>query len=205
MVVGALFTNTPLADSLLDRDDQTAGSTAEPADSNRGGGSDPSETIDLTPIDVVVVPTPTTATAIDPFGGDGERNDTAAFAIDGDDDTFWRTEKYTTPRFSGLKPGVGLVIDLGGNARVSEVTLDTESEGWSVELYLGDDFSGAIDTWGAPVVTGTDLDDSVDFDLDDNVGRQLLIWVTDHGTSDDGTDDDDEPDRRFELTEVEIS
>ena len=197
VVVGALFSNTPLADGVLDRGDDPAGPAITPDGTN--------ETIDLTAIDVVVVPNPVSATAIDPFIGDGERNDTALFAIDGDNDTFWRTESYRSAGFGGLKPGVGLVIDLGGNARVSEVTLDTESEGWSVELYLGDDFTGAIDTWGPPLVSGTDLKNKVDFDLDDNVGQQLLIWVTDHGTSDDGSDEGDEADHRFELTEVEVT
>ncbi len=196
VVVGALFSRTPIADSLLDRE--------EAAGSPNDAGDEAPDTIDLTPIDVVVAPQLVSATAIDPEGDGAERNDTAAFAIDGDDDTYWRTERYRSPNFGNLKSGVGLIVDLGGVARVAEVTLDSESDGWSVELFVGEDFSAPRASWGEPIVTGSGLDNKVDFDLDDSVGRQLLIWVTNPGTSDDG-DDNGEPDNRFELTEIEIS
>ena len=196
LVVGALFSRTPLADSILDRE-ETAESTIDSGDAT-------TDTIDLTPIDVVVAPQLVSATAIDPEGDGSERNDTAGFAIDGDKKTYWRTERYRSPNFGNLKSGVGLIVDLGGQARVAEVTLDSESEGWSVELFLGDDFSGPRTDWGDPVVVGSDLKNKVDFDLDDSVGQRLLIWITNPGTSDD-SDDNGEPDNRFELAEVEIS
>ncbi len=153
---------------------------------------------------MIVDPSLAGARAIDPEGDGDERGDTAALAIDGDDDTYWRTERYRSANFGNLKSGVGLIIDLGGSARLDEVTLGTESEGWSVELYVGDDFSGALGSWGQPVAAGRDLRNKVDFDMDDVVGTQLLIWVTNPGTSDDA-DDNGEPDNRFELTEVEVS
>jgi hypothetical protein len=197
IVAGALFADNGLADSVLDRnDDATAGQTTSP-DQNAG-------TTTLTPVNVIVDPTLAGAIAIDPEGDGEERNDTAAFAIDGDDDTYWRSERYRSPDFGNLKSGVGLVIDLGGSARVNEVTLDTESEDWSVEIYIGDDFSGAPGTWGQPAAAGRDLRNRATFDIDALVGTQMLIWVTDPGTSDDA-DDNGEPDNRFELTEVEVS
>ena len=196
IVVGALFADNGLADSVLDRtDDETA--EDPPPDQT-------SDTTTLTPVNVIVAPTLAGATAIDPEGDGQERNDTAVLAIDGDDDTYWRTERYRSPNFGNLKSGVGLIIDLGGSARVNEVTLDTESEDWSVEIYIGDDFSGAPGTWGAPAAAGRDLRNKADFDIDAFIGTQMLIWVTDPGTSDDA-DDDGEPDNRFELTEVEVS
>lgn len=198
IVVGALFSGTPLADSVLDRDDNGI-----PETSTTGQVGQPSTTI-LTPISVIVDPTLAGATAIDPEGDGEERNDTAAFAIDGDDDTYWRTERYRSANFGNLKSGVGLIINLGGSARVNEVTLDTESDDWAVELYIGDDFSGPPGSWGEPAAAGRDLRNKVDFDIDALVGQQLLIWVTNPGTSDDA-DDNGEPDNRFELTEVEVS
>ena len=195
VLVGALFSNTPLADSVLDRDDANA--------STGGVDAATSDTIPITPIDVVVVPQATSAVAIDPEGDGTEQNETARFAIDGDTTTYWRTERYRSPDFGNLKSGVGLVIDLGGAAKVADVILLSQSEGWSVELFLGDDFSGPRASWGEPLVTGSNLDNTVDFDLDDSVGRQLLIWVTNPGTSED-RDENGERDNRFELTEVEI-
>jgi serine/threonine-protein kinase len=196
IVVGALFSRTPLADTVLDRT-ATTDAFSDPAGNT-------ADTVTITPIDVVVEPSTVSATPIDPGGDGAERNETAAFAIDDNNDTYWRTERYRSPNFGNLKPGVGLVIDLGGPARVREITLDTRSKGWSVELFLGDDFTGSRATWGDPVATGSNLEDDVDFDIDELVGRQLLVWITDPGTSQDGTDDDEEPDHRFELTEVEV-
>lgn len=196
IVVGALFSGTPLADSVLDRDDdEDVAETSTPETSG---------SVILTPVNVIVEPTLAGATAIDPEGDGAERNDTAALAIDGNDDTYWRTERYRSANFGNLKSGVGLVIDLGGSARVNEVTLDTESEDWSVEIYIGDDFSGPPGSWGEPAAAGRDLRNKVDFDIDALVGSQMLIWVTNPGTSDDA-DENGEPDNRFELTEVEVA
>jgi len=196
IVVGALFSQTPLADSVLDRGNDETTQDSPPADTTA--------TTTLTPVNVIVDPILAGATAIDPEGDGEERNDTAAFAIDGDNDTYWRSERYRSANFGNLKSGVGLVIDLGGSARVNEVTLKTESDDWSVEIYVGDDFSGAPGTWGEPAAAGRDLRNNVDFDIDALVGTQLLIWVTNPGTSDDA-DDNGEPDNRFELTEVEVN
>lgn len=196
IVVGALFTDNPIIDNVLDRDDTQTSQTQTP--------EQPDDTISLTPVNVIVDPTLAGALAIDPEGDGDERNDTAAFAIDGNDDTYWRSERYRSPNFGNLKSGVGLVIDLGGSARVSEVTLDTEGDDWSVEIYVGDDFTGAPATWGDPAAGGQDLRNKESFDIDDIVGTHLLVWVTDPGTSDDD-DDDGEDDNRFELTEVEVS
>ncbi len=195
IVVGALFADTPLADSVLDRNND---------ETNDAPATDQtSDTTTLTPVNVIVDPTLAGATAIDPEGDGEERNDTAGFAIDGDGDTYWRSERYRSANFGNLKSGVGLIIDLGGSARVNEVVLDTESEDWSVEIYIGDDFSGAPGTWGEPAAAGRALRNKVDFSIDSLVGTQMLIWVTNPGTSDDA-DDNGEPDNRFELTEVEV-
>ena len=196
IVVGALFSGNGLADSVLDRSDDAPDNNASP--------EQPDDTVSLTPVDVIVDPTLAGATAIDPEGDGEERNDTAAFAIDGNEDTYWRTERYRSADFGNLKSGVGLVINLGGSARVNGVVLDTRSEGWSVEIYIGDDFGGVPGTWGDPAAAGRDLRDTANFDIDEVVGSQMLIWVTNPGTSDDA-DDNGEPDNRFELTAVQVS
>jgi hypothetical protein len=48
----------------------------------------------------------------------------AKLAIDGDRETAWRTERYRKRAdFGGLKPGVGLVLDLGETREVREVKI----------------------------------------------------------------------------------
>ena len=58
-------------------------------------------------------------------GGSAQENpQEAALAVDGDRKTAWRTERYRKrPDFGGLKPGVGLVLDLGRSREIREVKL----------------------------------------------------------------------------------
>jgi hypothetical protein len=70
-----------------------------------------------------------------PPGGDGQENgDQASLAVDGNPDTVWRTDRYTTATFGKLKPGVGLVLDLGRVQTVRQVRLIFPHEGSSVEI-----------------------------------------------------------------------
>jgi hypothetical protein len=85
------------------------------------------------------------AQAIDPQGDDSENNDQAARAIDGDTGTAWRSERYDTPDFGGIKKGVGLALDLGDPTAVSTVTLTAPGTDGAVELRAGDspDYDGS--------------------------------------------------------------
>ncbi len=80
------------------------------------------------------------ATDLDPQGSDGgENSEEAGLAVDGDPQTAWRTSSYEQ-QFgpSGLKTGVGLVIDLGQQRQVSAVDLDFLGAPTGVSLYLTD-------------------------------------------------------------------
>ncbi|WP_228473941.1 protein kinase family protein, partial [Streptomyces calidiresistens] len=58
----------------------------------------------------------------DPFGSGGSQNPSAApLAVDGDPETFWHTRNYFGPGFGNLKPGLGLVLDLGESRSVGSV------------------------------------------------------------------------------------
>ena len=69
-------------------------------------------------------------------GGSGSENSAeVALAVDDDPATAWETEVYhNNPEFGGLKPGVGLLVDLGGQVSVGEVTVSLIGAGASVEL-----------------------------------------------------------------------
>lgn len=70
-----------------------------------------------------------------PPGGDGQENgDQVSLAVDGNPDTVWRTDRYTSATFGKLKPGVGLVLDLGRVQTVRQVKLIFPREGTSVEV-----------------------------------------------------------------------
>jgi hypothetical protein len=97
-----------------------------------------------------------TATDFDPKadgGGGAENPKQAKLAIDGDPATLWRTERYRKlPTLGGIKPGVGLVVDLGEVRRVTEVDVQLNGVRTNVELHIPKATSNAapmksIDQW----------------------------------------------------------
>ncbi|MGB7963074.1 MAG: murein biosynthesis integral membrane protein MurJ [Propionicimonas sp.] len=71
-------------------------------------------------------------------GGSGAENSKLAKrAIDSKPDTAWTTERYRTlAALGGLKPGVGLLLDLGDPRRVTGVSLTLEGAPTSVEIRV---------------------------------------------------------------------
>jgi hypothetical protein len=71
----------------------------------------------------------------DPFGRDGtEQPGSVPNAFDGDPTTAWVTDGYGSPTFGGLKPGVGLLVDLGRPTTVASVQVGLATPGATVEL-----------------------------------------------------------------------
>ena len=101
---------------------------AAPGDSSSPAGASSVEPTlaDPGPLEVVSV------TPFDPVadgGTDDENPDLAALAIDGDPATSWDTLWYlNNPVFGGLKPGVGLLYDLGEPMSVAAVSLQLTNE-----------------------------------------------------------------------------
>ncbi|MBK5216392.1 MAG: hypothetical protein JJE02_02290 [Propionibacteriales bacterium] len=79
----------------------------------------------------------------DPFGSDGSENaNEARFASDGDIKTGWRTSTYfSNSKLGGLKPGVGLVFDLGGPREVNSIRVRLAGQPTDLRIYAS--MSGA--------------------------------------------------------------
>jgi hypothetical protein len=63
----------------------------------------------------------------DPYSdsGSSENPDDVPDAYDGSQDTYWLTQKYYgNPQFGKLKPGVGIILDLGKPQRVNSIKVD---------------------------------------------------------------------------------
>ena len=138
----------------------------------------------------------------DPDGDPPEENpDTVKNAIDGNPGTSWTTMTYQgNPALGGLKPGVGLMLDLGKDQKVSSLTVHFKGSPTSFEVYA------------APAGV-TDSPDSVD-QLDkvgsvksapqrSNVAlkpspstRYLLVWLTRLPAADGGY--------RGEITDITV-
>lgn len=69
-----------------------------------------------------------------PQGNGKENGNQARLATDGKNGTAWRTVAYNTVNFGGLKPGVGLVLDLGGPQTVRQVKIRLPNAGASLEV-----------------------------------------------------------------------
>ncbi len=70
-------------------------------------------------------------------GSGGENPKQAKLAADGDPKTAWRTERYRRlPTLGGLKPGVGLVVDLGAVRQVTRVEVLLSGKGTTVEVRV---------------------------------------------------------------------
>lgn len=110
--------------------------------------------------------------AYDPDGGDGEHDDLAGLATDGDPATFWRTSTYRS-QLSAFKSGVGLVVEASGTPK--QIAITTDTPGFTAEVQAGDSAQGPFETVGASEkVTGS----TATWDLDNTEARYYVIWIT---------------------------
>lgn len=100
------------------------------------------------------------AGAFDPLGTDGDENGSLAGAVvDGDTQTGWRTDTYFDQLGpTGLKTGVGLILDLGRTRTVASVDVRMIDEGLmtpdQVGLYAVDGATAPTEApTGSPVAT----------------------------------------------------
>lgn len=118
------------------------------------------------------------ASDFDPHAGDGENPHQVELALDGDDDTAWNTSSYRAPLHI-IKPGVGLVFDLGEQAVVQEVDVVFGGEpGYAFELRASrspadgeEDFELIESVEASDQVHAITLDDAVE-------ARFWLVWLT---------------------------
>ncbi len=128
------------------------------------------------------IPKPTPL-AFDPPPGDGiEHDDELPFLVDGDPATLWNTENYNTNLFGGLKPGVGVVLQLSGAAKLEELRVTSPSGGWAAVVLVAATPQATRQAWGEPVATKKGIaEGTTTFDLGGRTGGAVLLWITDLG------------------------
>jgi putative peptidoglycan lipid II flippase len=121
----------------------------------------------------------------DPDGENGENPDEVKYAFDGNPSTAWTTLRYDgSPLLGGLKPGVGLIVDLGSVKSVSKVVVGLGGRGTNLQLRAAS--ASATDTAPrssaseyAVVGSVTNAGDDATFALSKPVRtRYLLVWLT---------------------------
>jgi eukaryotic-like serine/threonine-protein kinase len=117
----------------------------------------------------------------DPFGDGSEHPEATALAVDGDPETAWATDHYSTAQFGQLKPGLGLWLDFGKETQVARVTVSSPITGWTFELLPGaspdEDVGPLASTAGRVEFTiGANGKATVEFTAQRT--RGLMIWIT---------------------------
>ncbi len=129
----------------------------------------------------------TAAALFNPFGdGEPENDDDVPLTYDGDPATAWSTVNYRgSAAFGNLKPGVGVLYDLGTPQELTGVRVTTPTPGATVEVRSGESGSGGLDDF--PVVAGGTLGGTDDLTFDAPVTtRWVLVFVTGLVPADDG-------------------
>jgi hypothetical protein len=142
-----------------------------------GSGDKASETPPAATASSVEI-SPKSVSSFDPSGGSGFRDEGGGL---------WSTQTYKTAQFGKLKPGVGLLLDLGEARAVSDVTIPKATGGLKVQLMAGDEApSGSVDGM-------TGVDDATTGDGATSLSgakggqhRYWLVWVTELAPSGDG-------------------
>jgi hypothetical protein len=122
--------------------------------------------------------TPASAAAFGRSGfGQGDANQLAPLAIDGNPATAWHTDWYTTARFGNLYAGTGLLIDMGRPVTIAsaQVTLGA-ARGATFEVRVG---TGPALPALVPVASAADAAGTVRLQLSRPArGRYVLLWFT---------------------------
>ncbi len=164
LVGGALFGLSLLLDAVSD----------SPGDGDAAPGGDNGTASG--PLQVVA------AEDFDPYGDDNaEHPDEVTLAFDGDPATAWESQEYNSP-LEALKPGVGLILDVGEERTLSSVQLGLLNAGPDLEVRVApaDSTSAPTDAEAWQTVgTVADAATDVTVQLDEPVQtRFVLLWFT---------------------------
>ena len=122
---------------------------------------------------------PVKAVSFDPYGdGQGENSKLAALAIDASPATAWHTDWYTSARFGSLKPGTGLLLDMGHEVTITSVRLRLGSAGGAdFQLRVGGTASSLKDLPAVARETGAGGQVRLRLTAPAH-GRYVLVWFT---------------------------
>jgi hypothetical protein len=112
----------------------------------------------------------------DPPPGDGQEHDERIpFATDGDETTYWETERYSSGLAGTGKEGVGLVLDAHRPVDARRLTVTSDTPGYTAEIRAGDSPSGPFETVGAAQVGTRETRWHLEAD---GPKQYYVIWIT---------------------------
>ncbi|SHL65146.1 protein kinase family protein [Actinacidiphila paucisporea] len=169
-----------LADAMKSRENHSPRKPTTSPHANQNPAPPPA-----TPLTIV------SAKDFDPPPGNGSETSSQIDRLkDHDPNTYWETSWYTTADLGGLKDGVGVILDLGAEHRVSGVTVSLKGGETDLELWAAPSGTNAQPTRldGFQKVTGGSGTQQVALKPGTRVtGRYLLVWLTKLPKDSDGT------------------
>jgi hypothetical protein len=141
--------------------------------------------------------------------GDAQHPTDVTKTYDGNPSTAWRTSSYLDGPKMVIKPGVGIVYDLGSEKEVSAATLSLRygSDHTTVELYATDTLGSstplsAMKKLGTATTSSTSAKVTVDKPVK---SRYLLVWLTALPYSGDDPANYSRPGYKQAITEVKFT
>jgi hypothetical protein len=132
-----------------------------------------------------VVLKPVSANSFDAYGNDGGNEDggDAQYVIAGIHGKFWHTSYYLNyPALGNLKPGTGLILDMGRPVQLSQVVVQFGSTCCAhVQIEIGNNNTPSPATLSTftPVQSTTSAAGVTTFNVTSKkTGRYVLIWIT---------------------------
>jgi hypothetical protein len=151
----------------------SANGTQSPTGGKSSSSSAPAGATILKPV------SDTTFNAFKP--GDNEDAAKAPLAIDGNAATAWSTQWYGSANLGGLKPGTGLLLDMGKPVTLSQVEVLFGPGGTNADIYLGNNATVSQESFSSytKVASGTNLSGDYKYPVNSKAtGRYVLIWLT---------------------------
>jgi eukaryotic-like serine/threonine-protein kinase len=114
-------------------------------------------------------------TSYDPFGPDKTEHSEAAINVtDRNPGTYWSTEHYNGAPSLG-KPGVGVVVDAGAVAQLAQLTIVTDTPGFTAQIGATNTVGGTPEEVSDSKVVGQ----TTTFDISSSgPKRYYVIWIT---------------------------
>jgi hypothetical protein len=124
---------------------------------------------------------------VDPPTGDRQELAGIERVVDGKDTTGWATDEYNRANFGGLKPGMGILINLGTPTKVASVRVVVGQQGATIALRTGVEDPGNTSAGDDQIAkTYTSLSNPAEdhsgtvivFPVSQETVQYLLVWVT---------------------------
>jgi eukaryotic-like serine/threonine-protein kinase len=104
-----------------------------------------------------------------------EHPEAVRYAADGDPATYWTTETYDGGQLN--KSGVGVVLDAGSQKKLTQLTVTTDTAGYTAVIRAGSSATGPFTQVSKPQI----LSSRTVFPLQGANAQYYVVWITDLG------------------------